>query len=340
MFHRPVMKTKILLSLVIVVAAAALIYGYERMSKERTAAAEGDQAVTAELKVKGGTNGEAVVNLDLNAQKLIGLQTATLAASTQAPEMKGYGRVLDPAPLVALVSDMASAHAELDSSSKEYQRVKGLFAQGENASARALETAEAAMKRDQIAVKTAEAQLVAAWGKALAGQPDLPAFIQSLVKLENVLVRLDLPSGDSLKETPTGARLLLPGTAQSVEARFLEWAATADPLVQGEGFLFVVTNAPAGLTPGLALTGFLQVPGEPLHGVIVPDAAVVRSAGRAWVYVQTSETTFERRDIALDHPGADGWFVTSGVAPDDRLVVTGAQALLSEERKSQIKLED
>ena len=146
------------------------------------------------------------------------------------------------------------------------------------------------MKHDQGALDTAEAQLVAASGKAVLDEP--ADFFQSLARQENVLVRLDLPAGESLAETPTAAQLSLPGTAQPVAADFLGRAAATDPQVQGAGFLFVVTNAPAALTPGLALTGFLQLPGEPLHGVVVPDAAVVRSDERAWIYVQTGDTDF------------------------------------------------
>ncbi len=49
---------------------------------------------------------------------------------------------------------------------------------------------------------------------------------------------------------------------------------------------------------------------------------------------------FQRRELALDRPVAGGWFVTNGLAPNDRVVLTGAQALLSEERKTQIKVGD
>lgn len=334
------MKTKILLPLAIVVAIAALIYGYVQMSKERAQAAQGEQAITAESKVERGTNGESFIMLDLNTQKLIGLQTATVAAATQAPEIKTYGRALDPAPLVGLLSDMTSTRAALEPSSKEYQRLKALFDQGQNTSAKALETAEAALKRDQIVLQAAEARLVAAWGKSVAAEPDLPAFVLSLAGLESVLVRLDLPSGEAVTDTPTGARVVLPGTAQPVEARFLGRTTTTDPQVQGEGFLFVITNAPPRLTPGLVITGYLQLPGQPRQGAVVPDDAVVRSAERTWVYTQTGDTTFARREIVLDHPVAEGWFVTNGVAPGDRLVVIGAQTLLSEERKAQIQIGD
>jgi hypothetical protein len=334
-------RTALFLALVAGVAViAALVYGYLRMSKERTAEAQGDKPVVAESRVEHRTNGDVVVNLDLGTQRLIGLQTATLEAATQALAVKAYGRVLEPAPLLALVSDTASARAALEASSKEYQRLKALFAQGQNASAKALESAQAAMQHDQIALQATEAQLMAVWGKSVADEPDLTAFLGSLAKLEHVLVRLDLPAGDSPPETPVGAQLVLLGTNAPLEARFLGPATTTDPQVQGAGFLFVATNAAGRLAPGLALAGFLLLPGAPLHGVVVPNAAIVRAADRAWAYVQTDDTTFQRRELALGQPVAGGWFVTSGLAPNDRLVVTGAQTLLSEERKTQIKVGD
>ena len=334
---------RIALFFALVVFAAVLVavaYGYLRMSKRRAAEVGGDQAVLAESRMEHGTNGEAVVSLDLRTQGLIGLQTAALEAATQAPAVKAYGRVLDPAPLLALASDAASDRAALTASSKEYQRLKALFASGQNASAKALESAKAAMQHDQIALQAVETQLMAGWGKSIAELPDLAGHLESLAKLECVLVRLDLPAGDSLSEAPVAAQLVLQGTNAPLEARFLGRATTTDPQVQGTGFLFVATNTAAQLAPGLALTGFLQLPGPPLHGVVVPNAAIVRAADRAWVYVQTGDTTFQRRELALDRPVAEGWFVTSGLAPNDRVVVTGAQTLLSEERKTQIKVGD
>jgi hypothetical protein len=334
------MKTKIALALALVVAIAALIYGYVKMNREQVADKKADQPISAASRVARSPRGETVVTLDQATQQLIGLQTAPLAAATLPQEMKAYGRALDPAPLVALVNDIASDRAALVASSKEYQRQQDLYAGGRNTSAKALETAEAAMQHDQIALATAEARLVAAWGKAVAEKPSLPAFVQSFARLERVLVRLDLPAGESLPGTPVGARLALPGTNPSIEANFLGRAATTDPQTQGEGFLFVATNAPAALTPGLSVAGFVQLPGEPLRGVVVPDAAIVRSSERSWVYAQTGDTTFARQEVVLDHPAASGWFVTNALAPGTRVVVTGAQMLLSEERKSQIKLED
>ena len=89
----------------------------------------------------------------------------------------------------------------------------------------------------------------------------------------------------------------------------------------------------AALVPGAALVAQLDA-GTREHGVIVPRDAVVRHAGRGWVYVQTGPDTFARREVPLDRSHPEGWLV-SGQWPAP-VVVLGAQALLSEELKGQI----
>jgi hypothetical protein len=88
----------------------------------------------------------------------------------------------------------------------------------------------------------------------------------------------------------------------------------------------------------MAVTGFLRPRGALLQGVVVPRSSAVRHEQRAWVYVQTDQATFARKQIGLNHPTDDGWFITEGLSPSDRIVISGAQVLLSEELKSQIRL--
>jgi multidrug resistance efflux pump len=135
------------------------------------------------------------------------LETVSLTSSELPQEARAYGQVIDPSPLAGSLSDIASLRAALAASSKDYDRSKTLFDQGQNASAKAVETAEAVMKHDQIALQAAEVQLLSAWGKGIADQPDLPAFVQSLAARETALVRLDLPSGESLELAPVGGRV-------------------------------------------------------------------------------------------------------------------------------------
>ena len=105
--------------------------------------------------------------------------------------------------------------------------------------------------------------------------------------------------------------------------------------MQGRGYLFLVTPNPSRLAPGAAVTGFLSLPGEAQSGVAVPRDAVVRFNGATWVYVQTGEDTFQRTEVALDRPLENGWFVREGLKPQDKVVIVGAQQLLSEELKGQ-----
>ena len=95
--------------------------------------------------------------------------------------------------------------------------------------------------------------------------------------------------------------------------------------------MFLVGGKPSGFSPNAAVTGYLKIPGESLDGVIVPSSAVLRYQGKAWVYLQTGDEEFTRREIPLDRPGANGWFVSSGVTDKDRVVASGAQTTLSEE---------
>ena len=264
----------------------------------------------------------------------MGLTTAPLAAAQSKPEIKGFGRVLDPSPLAALLVERATAVAALEASKKELERLK-LLAQSQNASPRALEIAEAAMKRDQIALDSVQPRLLFGWGRAVASLPDLPALVNSLAAQETALVRIDLPLGESLPAAPTGGRIAaLNAPDKPAVAQFLGPAPIADPQMQSQGFLFLQKTNP--LPPGAAVVAWLTVPGEAESGVIVPREALIRHEGEVFIYVQAGEDTFARREIELNRPSDAGWFVHEGLKPRDKVVTTGAQQLLSEELKGQI----
>jgi len=178
---------------------------------------------------------------------------------------------------------------------------------------------------------------IALFEEASAGyqQADMAAFVRALTSLESFMARVELPAGESLKSPPTGARLVsLAAGDQSVEAELLGPAPVVDSQTQGQSFLFLVRENSLSLAPGAALTGYLELPGQPLNGVIVPRVAVLRHNGQAWVYVQTAADKFTRREIHLHHSVEAGWLVTTGLSATDRIVTIGAQTLLSEELNS------
>jgi multidrug efflux pump subunit AcrA (membrane-fusion protein) len=251
-----------------------------------------------------------------------------------SPEVKGYGRVLDPTPLVGLINELATTRAAYVASSNELARLQTLSAQG-NASERALQTAQATALRDQLAMQSAHDKLALSWGRTIADQSDLAGAGQSLTALQVLLIRVDLPMGEPMTNPPAGSRILTL-LGQSLDAEVLGPAPNVDPQVQGRGYLLLLKSNPAQLAPGEAVTGYLKVPGEPLRGVVMPREAVVRTEGTGWVYVHTAGgEAFTRVPIPLDHPTEAGWFVTEGASPNDYVVVTGAQQLLSIEQKGQ-----
>jgi hypothetical protein len=278
--------------------------------------------------------GRMLVKLDRDTQTGMGLKVGLLAAAEMSPEVKGYGRVLDPGPLAALIAEAASATASVEASTREFERLKQLYSQNQNASARALETAEAAMKRDQISLASVQARLLLGWGQAIASQADLGAFVHSLVAQETSLVRVDLPLGERLPEVPMGVRIAPVGAPERLSnAQYLGPAPSTDPQTQSRGVLLLVQ---ADSPPvGTAVLAWLAVPGQSRTGVIVPRSAVLRHEGRTFVYLQTADDTFERKAVTIENPAGDGWFISQGLQKQDKVVVVGAQELLSEELKGQ-----
>lgn len=325
---------KIILGIVIgLLAGATIAWILLRHSREKGGEAHAEEH-QEESRVRHGTNGEILIKLDKATQERIALKTAPLE-STQLPlEIKGYGRVIDPAPLAALLVEELFAQASLEASAKDYQRLKGLYAQDQNVSTRALENAEAAMKKDQILVEAAKGKLALMLGQTPIAQSDLQEFVASLIALKSALVRIDLFLGEAPQKPPQGGRVAAVGAEEHpLPAEFLGPAPNADPQTKGQGFLFALkTNS---LPAGSAVIGWLRIPGEAQRGLIAPRAALLRHEGEIFVYVQIDEETFRRSKITLDRPVENGWFLRTGLSPNDKVVIVGGQQLLSEEMKSE-----
>ena len=316
-------------------ATLFLAAGCSRSGKESAGATPPAPAAEPESRVKSGTNGDVIVTLDAATQKAMGLQTATLRSARLSQELKGYGRVMDPSALAALVAELTSALAQNEASQAELTRLKSLEEQ-KNASERALQSAQAAATRDRAQVAAVRLRLLSTWGAGIAERQDLPAFVLSLGSLDSALVEIDLPADASVTGMPTGAQFMtLAPDSKPIDAQFIGPATSVDPQMQGRGFVFLVNPNPARLAPGTAVTGFLKMPGGMQSGVILPREAVVRHNGATWIYVQTADDKFQRTEVVLDRPLENGWFVRHGLDPKDKVVTVGAQQILSEELKGQ-----
>jgi len=286
-------------------------------------------------------NGQTVLTLDSPTQSRLGLDVAALAATVTRAQATFPAVVLSVQDLttsrnsyIAAETQLQKAHLEAGVAHKEYTRLKTLFDENQNISEKSLQSAEATLRANEADVRAGEQQLTLQesiarqeWGsvasKWVEGSPEL----QRILDQTEMLVQMTMPSGIEYS-APRTISLETPGGTRT-EANFVSTFPRVDPRIQGKSFLYFAHARP-GLTPGVNLLAHLSV-GNPMKGVIVPTSAVVWSEGRAWVYQQTAADRFTRRAVPTDIPIEKGFFVTEGFSPGDKLVVQGAQALLSEE---------
>jgi hypothetical protein len=337
-----------LLGAIIVLLAAALLY-----------VARDELGLSTDDRDEGAPARSAVAELQVRisepAQDVAGIRTAALAPARFAPAVEALGVVVNPAPLVELRARLLTVRAEADAmraaarfSGQERDRLQALYDDDRNVSKRAVQSADAVLRGEAARVTALERSatglqesLRAQWGDAiarLATDPRAP-FFQEISTQRALLVQLTLPAG---AEPPAvGTRVAVtslnaPGPRR--QAVLLSSAPFADPVVLGPTFLFRVAAAPE-LRVGYRVKGEFPSGGEPREGVAVPPAAVVYHGGKAWVYVKTGAESFARREIATRQEVEGGWF-DEGLAAGDAVVVSGAQLLLSEELKYQIRNEN
>jgi len=309
--------------------------GKETPAVEKSSA---EKSAGDESKVKRNAAGEAVLALDPETQRRIALKVEAVAAATHSPEVFALGSVLDPAPLVTTQGELASAEAAVAASKKTAGRAQKLFEQGENISRKAMEASEAELRINEIKLQTALLQLNSEWGDAISKMDSgaRQKFISELAGHQTALARVELAASENISGTPQAARVQRLGEDRFVDATIFSVATKVDPKTQGQGFVLQINLPDPSLRPGAAVKAALQTAGEPLKGVLIPRSAVLRAEGKTWVYLQT-ENNFTRREVELQIPTEQGWFTTASLKPGDQMVVEGAQILLSEEQKAQIK---
>lgn len=279
---------------------------------------------------------------------------------------------MGPIEQVDLATRIAQARAEaeqaaasLSAARVSYENKKALNADNKVVSDRVLEDSEAKVKNEEARYRAATETValveacqaggegmarptlrVAQAGEAIAihvrpGEAvEAGQVLLRVARFDQMLARVQLPVGESIDLTSPRARVVPVGFEQlSLPGERIAQVSAADSRPQGVTFLLRVAQGDAPVRPGTAVLAYLPAPGGEKTGVVIPRAAVVRTAGKAWTYLQTSDDTFLRREIPANNPTNNGWFVSSGFAAGDRIVVEGAFALLSEELKPSIAQE-
>jgi hypothetical protein len=265
------------------------------------------------------------VTLDAETQERLGLKIDSPVAAQWLPGIHATGRVANPLAFIAATADYETARVAATSSQAELDRTQKLVSQ-ENATPRALEAAQAAAARDALALQSARAKFTADWGPQLAARTNLAALADELQAGDRSLLRLFLPVGVFPKPLPASA-IIYPfgGDTNAIAAELVD-DLNVDPNSQVQALLFSVGRK---LSPDLSVSARLRTSGEAVSGLVVPVGAVLRYEGRGWVYVQTATNQFVRAEVSLDRLLENGWVVSENLSATNRIVVTGAQSVLS-----------
>jgi hypothetical protein len=272
------------------------------------------------------------VKLPAEIQRKLGLATQPLVAASRTATVTGFARVLDPGPLAQLDADIEAAAVAAQASAAEAERTRSLHADGQTVSTKALEAAEAQARTDAARLAALRRRVALEWGEGLArlSERQRAALVEDLAAGRAALLRIDTPSGQG----QAGLRSvdIDMGPLGVVHATVLGPARSADPHLFSPGVIAKVAGrAAAGLSAGLAMPVKLTA-SQPMHGVVLPRAALVRGGGQAWAYVKTGEENFLRRPAEAALAEADGGlFVASGFRPGETVVTTGAAALFAAE---------
>jgi biotin carboxyl carrier protein len=323
---------------------------------------------SASFTVRAPIAGTLISSASSGAWPAVGAEIADagLEIATIKPRLTAVERGDIATRLAAARGDLESSRAALAAAKSALQRTRELNAENKNASDRALEEAEARVKAEEARGAAAQASietLQALLEPSAESRASLPVVVGKpgtivdvlahpgeavdagavLLRLENftrLQARVDMPIDGIDRASAETIRITAVGDeTHFIEARRVAPAATVEVSNQGGSMLYafeqsVRTSGSGGalpLRPGQAIVARIPSAGAPRDGFVFPRSAVLRFAGKAWIYDSTGEDELTRRPIELDQPTEDGWFVTAPWAEKAHVVVTGAASILSEE---------
>jgi hypothetical protein len=291
--------------------------------------------------------GLTIVTLDETTQTISGIQSESITASKHQVEHIAYGSVLDVQGLNDLSTrfyiaqaDSAAAQSAASASGQEYERNLALFKANQSVSLKVLQASQAAWITDKAKLQAAGASIRSIHNNArqqfgaplasMIGVQDAP-LLQKLLSREDMLLRIVLPLGVDL----TAPELI---TVESSEhhrepAHLISVSPQVDPSTEGRAYLY---RAAPTLPIGSKVIAYLPFPTPASTSLLIPETAILWFGGQPWAYVQIAKDRFTRRPVTDQTPYNNGYLVSTGFESGDRVVVHGAQLLLSEEQRPPI----
>ncbi|MEB0042061.1 MULTISPECIES: efflux RND transporter periplasmic adaptor subunit [unclassified Pseudomonas] len=333
--------SRITLAVIAVVGLGALgFFSYQAMPvTPATPVAPLPSRVTTE-------GGLTIVTLDEATQTISGIQSEPITASKHQVERLTYGSVLGVQGLNDLntrysiaQADSATAHSAATASGQEYERNASLYKANQSVSLKVLQASQVTWSADKAKLQAADASIRSLHNNArqqfgaplanMIGAQDAPQ-LQKLLSREDMLLRIVLPLGVDL----VAPELISVESSEHREtAQLISVSPQVDPSTEGRAYLY---RAAATLPVGSKVVAYLPLPTPPSTSLVIPEAAILWFGGQPWAYVQIAKDRFTRRPVAEQTPYNNGYLVSTGFESGDRVVVQGAQLLLSEEQRPPI----
>jgi hypothetical protein len=240
-------------------------------------------------------------------------------------------------------AQLRTAKAKVAFSKATFERSQKLYDSDRSISQAQLQSAEAAFRTDEATVgaslsqvRTLAATAYQEWGPVL-GQSlvERSTTVVRLIERQDFLVQVTLPPGVPAPKSVASAAIESPASRRAAVA-LVSPAARTDARIQGLSF-FYLAPADSGVLPGMNVLAFIAS-GSGADGVAVPAEALVWWQDRPWVYRRTEPETFVRTLVATDQPAPGGGYIDRNLGTETDIVTRGAQLLLSEEFRAQIKV--
>lgn len=295
-------------------------------------------------------DGATIVVLDPEMARQNGVRVEALETIDFRPQMNAYGIVLDPQPLIDLRIRIATAKGQLagvraaeSASRREYERLDHLFRNGGNVSKKAEEAGEAIWKADEgrlseglDTLKRLRQTARIGWGDVLGGWASEagPKSLSGAMREDEALLLVTFPAGEGGRTPPDQVDVQVGSAEAKTQARLVSPAPKLDSAVQGATYFYSMPSRNVRI--GMRLSVGVPVSDKRLRGVIVPSSAVIWLEGKAWAYVEEGSGHFRRTEVPVATPVPNGWF-EAGLVPHPRVVVQGAQLLLSQELQPELR---
>jgi hypothetical protein len=262
----------------------------------------------------------------------LGAVTERARAVNYTPQVHGYGTVLSTATFAQMDADIESAQAAVLQSQASFERYRKLHHAANAVSMEALDVVQHQATADSVALALADRKESSAFGATAPwrGPPRDSDLIAKVVSGANVIVQATFPLDTRFGTAPLSFSIehLSEQHAPVSSGTGVIWRAPADPTIPGQSF-FTIIDA-HDLEEGEHVVVYAPT-GPAVAGARIPAEAVVIAAQQAWCYVLEAPLTFRRVSVDMSRPLDGGYFVTSGVKPNQPVLVKGTGLLLARE---------